>query len=298
MDIDVRDGVLGNKSCDSVTFQQELKQMVEDLQKGGWLMVFRNKIPVALLSDRMLGRRAKAVHHSDVLIKSYFDGLRDRGSKIRASENSDRVLVVIPRCVCEWFVKETSPISTRAETTGYGVPDKEFLQTTLAEFCDQWRKHDGLRLFDPNNEPLGTKEIAAQVRAHLKVPPPFPIANVLPDLWISMAKDMVREIVGIGADARKRTDVEEAFVGFAAQLARWVANKEGKREDASDESLVAHLARFLSSEQLRVVRVSGAEFNQRYMGERVRREIDVAKRLVHAGLGYVYSRDSKSWCCK
>ena len=46
-----------NEALPSLEFQDELRLMIDDLKRGGFIFVLRNDVPPALLGDKMLHRR-------------------------------------------------------------------------------------------------------------------------------------------------------------------------------------------------------------------------------------------------
>jgi hypothetical protein len=104
--------------------------------------------------------------------------------------------------------------------------------------------------------------------------------TILPDIWISLSSALCSQLI------RQRDDpssIREEVVKWAANLAR----KDGRAEDEDARGWAeADLARALSSDDLRVVKVSAAELNPRYRGQRLVTSRAVRTALTHWALAY------------
>jgi len=119
-----------NIPLNSEQFQEALNDVAYCLNRNGWVLIFRNTMPTALLDPNRICNKAKATHFGDDEIRTYVNGLKDRAKLLR--KNAKRVILVFPKRIGSWFCSEPDEIPWRPETTGGKGPD-------LAERVEIWK---------------------------------------------------------------------------------------------------------------------------------------------------------------
>jgi hypothetical protein len=246
-------------------FQEELDALVDVLGKSGWLFVFRNHIPRALLGDWAVLLRGTQAHCADDPIREDARGLRERGEAIRRKRK--RVTLVIPMQEREWVKRAPPPLSWKERPTPPVQSEK-----TYADIGEQfYRAYEGtgaLREFDPHKKVNNDLERRERERLGLSGSE-LPVTNFLPDIWVAFSGSAISRVAGTATDDRRV--VEDQFISWVAGLG------QGRKKPLKD------MRSWLMSGDLRIIQISGAQFaNAQYFGQRVGNE-DVALRLLKHG---------------
>lgn len=188
--------------------------------------------------------------------------------------------------------------SPKFEAAAFKVPDRKDLGRIWSEFQNTWKGHGAFREFNPARRPKGAgvpgNDLCRIARERFSgLPQWLPLLNTLPDVWIAFSGQAVRRLAGVAAD---RNAFESRFLRCAIALLL-----------GSDETLLDKWSGWCSSNGLRVndlcgqwdgwvesgavriVKVSAAEYNPRFLGWRIRRPDQAREYLIHAALAYAYS---------
>jgi Alpha/beta hydrolase family len=235
----------------SDTFEAALDWVVDATSEDdGWLIICRNTLPAALIGDTEFTRWGTALHHHDVRVQQYAAGLRRRVATLE--ERRDRLTVIVPEQLRRWFVD----LSPRFDPHSDGPAGR---MTTKADRLRIWRDFQGnwwqsIREFRAGNigEPYteGALEVASFATAVAKaeeVDSRYIEVTQLPDVWIGL---------------KKGGQLFSPNAKYRAELPRELI--EGVERALRDrETLIGDI----ETEHIRVVQVSGAEFNPRYRGK-------------------------------
>lgn len=256
---------LGGESAESGA---EKPPSIEDSAAAGFgqLFVLRNEVPSVLLDDKSQYQHARALFHEEDSIRTYVRGLSRRRTFVTDRAVTSNISFVIPHDF-EHALRFGDPLPgfpSQAETAP-GQPNVELRATaddTVARLVDlvEDLNRDGravVRVFDPNKyvEPEGEW-----------VSPP---ATTLPDAWIWAANDLISEYGG--PEGEGGDFAWNAFLNLGTTLRTM--------ERTEREKLLATHAR---DDRLRVVKVSRARFNPRYMGRLVVEARDIFTVIDHA----------------
>lgn len=278
-----------NNALPDPEFQSELDQMVRLLKYGGCILIFRNRFPRALLGERALYVRGARTHVSDELIRRDWEGLVARGTALRCKQ--DRVTLVIPARELDWFLADPALLSGTIEAAGLPL-----LSSSLSEIAGEIleRFSTALRWFEPENGLALSFASATALERSVSDDLGFdntiglPLTNYLPNVWLAFSKPVVGKLGGI-VGTGERGIWEHQFVEYVRRLASCHELTGRDLPEALCQEC-GDLVDWVAQEQLSIVRVSGAEFNPRFMGERVRSERDARRLLIHCALAYLYSR--------
>jgi hypothetical protein len=265
------------EALNSESFQMELNSVADLLASSGtFLMVMRNQVPTALLGPRLLHRRGTVPHYEDSLIREYWEGLRERRELML--HHCQKIFLVVPLKLRDWFAKPPPILSVKSAPTARAIPTREGLQNVWDDFLTSWGETGALFAFHPEHPqfiPEGEPkfEIERLVRKRTRTEEPHPILNCLPDVWIFLSRSVVDGITGAVAG---REAAERGFAQFVCSV-----YEEQSREL---KPRTKELKTWLTSGELRLVRVSGADSNPRFLGERVREPARALDLLVHSAL--------------
>lgn len=264
-------------------FQHELDAMVVSASDGGWLFVFRNQVPVVFLGPQMLHLDGAALYHADNNIADYIRILEKRR---RLLENEHRrVTIVLPDQLKYWFCQAPPILSENVETASGGAPPTpEQLREMWDSFYRRWERHNALREFSPNPAQARNHELVSLIRAELGNVGGNAIINTLPDVWLSFSKGVLGRLC-----LWRRRRAETMLVELAHKL--YVEEqKQRERNQSGAGPATRTLERWLNLNDVRIVKVSAAEFNQRHIGESIR-DVKLARRiLIHAAIAYLHSK--------
>jgi hypothetical protein len=240
----------------------------------GWLLIARNQIPTALLGPKVLHRRGTALHHSDQRIRDYLAGLLHRDSALRAAK--DHLVLVLPVALKRWFVRPDPVLSPYVEAAGYRVPQVETLREILADFLGVWESADSLFWFSPKGSRSSTAGRRRRAHRRSRFLPPL---STLPDVWISLSAPALDGL--LGTPQRRQDSVLTGLDSAVASLSEeFRTNPGGQMDDVS--AGVHSFIGFIQTGDIRIVRVSRAKYNARFMGWRVRDPRRVLRYLRHA----------------
>jgi alpha/beta hydrolase family protein len=261
-------------ALDSAGFERELDRLVSlvDTDPPGCLLISRNELPPVFLGERGFVSHASALHHSEELITRYTVALRRRAKRLR--DRADRISLLIPQQTGEWFSKpgEHFALFSKSETPGGArAPSEADLNAMWRHFQNTWGQSAAVGLVkagEYSGEQLrGIGERVAR-RYGLEAVP----LTILPDVWIGLSHDLCKELRGQADEDLPY--VLDGLVNLAGRLAKNVADAQKT------------LVHSLKEDSLRVVKVSAAELNPRYRGQRLTDPHEVSRALIHWALSY------------
>lgn len=283
------DPLTGDEALDAPNFQDELYGCVDSAGTAGQVLVFRNDLPAVFLGSQMLLRRGSGMYHSDAKIYHYIHRVSMRRHALH--QLGTRLVLVLPKQLSRWFFSGKQPIfSSKLEAASFQVPSSGTLAAIWSNFEAEWAESSRLLWFDarkqfedderipqpPRNLPANQTMAALWEHAHKRT------INSLPDIWVSMTADAIGGI-------RHARAVQVPMDGLSAAMhlgAKLLPGSTDKRKSYYRELL----GELLDSDQVRIVRVSGATYNQRFMGWRVRSLNRAVAMLSHAAIALARSR--------
>jgi pimeloyl-ACP methyl ester carboxylesterase len=259
--------------------------------QDGWLVICRNALPTAFIEPRHFTRWGTALHHHDLRVQQYAAGLRQRASTLR--EAKARTTLILPRQLEHWFVD----LSARFDPHSDGPAGR---MTTRNDRAAIWRAFERkwqpiIQQFEAGNvgEPLTEgilrdDSFATVLAAWQEVDRKFLEVTHLPDVWIGIRAGA--EL--IPAKAGHRDDIHREIIdGVKRVIADQMPSKKAQsRRHNPATSGTTQLESDIDNEAIRVVQVSGAEFNPRYRGKIERSPKAVARLLACCAAGLVRSR--------
>jgi len=282
----------GNVELPNELFEDELDDLVEMLAKGGWLFIFRNQVPLALLGPLMLHQRGAALFYSDDRIRQYISKLQKRGKTIL--KNANRITIVIPRLREKWFVGDQPVSSAKSVGIGGSVPSRATLGKLWRDFYGAYQSRHALWLFDPERtkRPLSEscRVLEEMVRTRLGISSEeCPVTNQLPNAWICFSGSALQ---GLELDRQSREKMEEGLVKLAISLETVDQRPAMKGSSVPGDDHTRKSDRFnrlLAREQIRFVQVSVGESNPGYRGRRIGNQKGARLVLTHGALAYAHS---------
>ena len=250
--------------------------MVQLINAGerGWLFIMRTDVPAALLGARRLNRQGTIIHYSEELIWKFFQGLNEREKQLQ--DNCNRLTLVLPTDLKRWFSKPRATFSAKTEAARFRTPPEPELEKMWRDFESTWTALGSLRFFDPNSD--FTHALVTRVANQLGIESGrHPFLNTLPNAWIGFSQRTFKELLGYRRPSQQTAN--EVLVELATRLL--------------DED--TDLFQWLGTGDIRIVRVSSAEPNPRFMGWRIWNSERARRYVVHAALALVNSKlvDSK-----
>jgi hypothetical protein len=229
------------------------------------------------MGPRLLHRRGAVPHYEDLRIRDYWEGLKKRRELML--ECQDRIALVIPRRLCEWFAKTPATLSVKSEPTVRTIPTIQGLQSIWEDFLYNWATpHGSLFCFNPEQPRTMTDDpgfdLERSVRKRTRTEEPHPVLNCLPDVWIALSETAAK---GVAGTSLQKEDVEWGFSNFVCQA---YDEQEGNRPNPRTRDI----EQWLSTGDLRLIRISGAESNSRFLGERIWDPQKAFDLLVHSAL--------------
>jgi hypothetical protein len=273
-----------SEALDSERFQRELMSLVTPLERSNSrLLIFRNQIPTALMGSRLLHRRGTVPHYEDFLIREYWEGLRKRREAML--KQSSKVTLVIPAKLGDWFVGTPPILSVKSEPTVRTIPSVDGLKAIWSDFIKCWGETGSLFCFDPErpeklpeNEPRFALEML--VRERTRTEEPHPVLNCLPEVWIGLSEEVVEALVGTSDQPEV---MEKCFHQFVFNLYR-------EQDGGHGNPWTTRKDLWINKGALRIIRVSGADSNSAFLGERIWDSGRALDFLVHAALALARSR--------
>jgi hypothetical protein len=279
LDIAERLAVDGDGALPGPLFERCLDDLLLRVDaKRGILFILRNEVPTVLLDEDAIREHAAVLHHDDVRIARYIDGLRERQSLIL--NNRERISFVLP-----WNAKMImegidAPPGHPSQSEGGGgqMPNHTTPKQTWETFEKTWRQRtnngtpDSMRVFDGRFPlsggvpPLKAEPLLRSARSSLKVAEETPVQVSLPDCWIWMSPKFLLQ---------DDDDPLEVDTGRSA-LCKVVPD----RYLHDPNRLVTPLRK----DHLRIITVSRARYNPRFRGRLVADPIAAREILLHATL--------------
>jgi len=247
----------------SSDFESALDWVLEAVQENqGWLLICRNTLPAAFIDREYFTRWGAALHHHDVRIQQYAAGLRSRASSLEAPPLHQRTTLIIPESLQRWFIYLTAQFDAHSD----GPSGR---RTTEDERRDIWKLFESawwpsVRQFKAGNiakrtdKALEGANVTSELSSFAKASERYVEVTHLPDVWIG--------ITGDATIASRADDRDEIHRNFLSGVKRLLDGKDSIQKN-------------LNEKRIRIVQVSGAEFNPRYRG-RIERSPTSAKRLL------------------
>lgn len=231
-------------------------------ENRGWLFICRNTLPAAFIDREHFTRWGAALHHHDVRIQQYGAGLRRRASSLEKAPLLGRTTLIVPKSLQRWFIYLTAQFDAHSDAPSGRRTTEEERREIWKRFETSW--WHSIRQFDAGNIGLGLDEKldaadpAPSLSLWAKAAEKYTEVTHLPDVWISIASDAT-----ISSATNDRNEIHRNFLGGVLRL---LNNTESIEKD-------------LERGAIRIVQVSGAEFNPRYRG-RIEKSPTPAKRLL------------------
>ena len=272
--------VPGSNGLNSRGFGRQLDTMLDLAGNGGWVLASRNEVPPVFLGEEGFRLHAKALHHSEELIERYTRAMVGRAERLL--ELQKRMTLLLPDKSERWFQTDylRRKVFARSETPGAAeIPTASQLAAMWSVFRDDWGGTDAVRLVEAAEYPasrFGPLGEAQTKGSHDPLNEEISL-TILPDVWIALAPEVV---VAISGNWRtKRVDMERAIYDWATALVRPPTDDE--KRDADQPSPLERLEEWLDRRQIAAVKVSAAEMNPRYRGQRIETVKDFSRVLQH-----------------
>lgn len=258
------------------------ERCMDDLvaREDGVLFVLANEIPDVLQDPATLGQRGAALYHREADIDAYCDGVRARARLVE--ENLSRMCFVLPANLRSRMLELYAELDlpSQSETIGRQIlnldPEERWkIQlATLRHLADR-AGPDSMRVFDsagPLSDIPDTPAVqrllahASQFvrRAHLTQIPS------LPDCWLWVSSE------ALSLSPRTELSLPTAIPALATAVVDRGASYDEWFQD-------------MSTEKIKLIRVSGARYNPRYRGRLILDPRYARRILVHAALGVALS---------
>lgn len=261
-------------------FESALDWALEVAQDDeGWLFICRNTLPPAFIHSDYFDRWGMALHHHDVPVQKYAAGLRHRASAL--SEGKDRTTLVVPELLKHWFVDLSARFDPHSDAPSGRMTVASEREDIWIEFEDRWRacirKFKAGRLEECHAlENFEVDYLSDAIAGIQEVARRYIQITALPDVWIGIKSN---EKISFVRDQDTRAINLGHFVNGVAGLLK---------ED--DEQRARSVEGLIKGGHLRVINVSGAEFNPRYRGKLARSPRQVTDLLAWVAASLVCSR--------
>jgi pimeloyl-ACP methyl ester carboxylesterase len=236
----------------SEAFESALDWVLDTVtDENGWLLVCRNALPAAFIHPTYFTRWGKGLHHHDVRVQQYAAGLRRRAHVLDAVRS--RTTLIVPEQLEHWFIHLTAQFDAHSDAPSGRMTTEETRERIWKGFEKRW--WECTRQFNPeerdSDDEFDRSGLDRTMATWQDVDEQYLDVTHLPDVWIGIhpeSKSMY------SAPHQPRKKAHEAIVdGVKQMLSREPARKRVFEEDHANNLI-------------RVVRVSGAEFNPRYRG--------------------------------
>jgi hypothetical protein len=255
------------RDLSSPAFEDALNWVIEGVEeKTGWLFVCRNALPAAFLQPAQFTTWGTALHHHDIQIQIYANGLKRRA--VALDRRRDRVTLVVPRQLGPWFIESSALFDPHSDAPSGRLTTKADRARMWEQFCANWgsctRDFEAGRMTDEfSASGLNGAGLAREIAKWQGVKQDELYITHLPDVWIGIQgrADMFA--------GYPRARAEQGFIDWVENLLREEAlgrQRAGARGTTSASAGQNALERPLKNGTIRVVQVSGAEFNPRYRG--------------------------------
>jgi pimeloyl-ACP methyl ester carboxylesterase len=271
-------------------FESALDWVLDAVGEGdGWLLICRNALPTAFIEPRHFIRWGSALHHHDLRIQQYALGLRQRARTLRLTKS--RTTLILPTQLQHWFIDLSAQFDPHSDGPAGRMTTRKDRDAIWRTFERKWQPI--IRCFEAGNigdactEQLLRDDSFPTVMAEWQqIDQKFLEVTHLPDVWIGI-KAGARLIP---AKAKRREDIHREIIDGVER----VITDEVKRRSAPAGRKLSTPARKqlesdLEAEDVRVVQVSGAEFNPRYRGRIERSTKAVTRLLASCAAGLVRS---------
>jgi hypothetical protein len=265
---------------DSNLMQRALFDLVEPLKDGGFLLILRNQIPFTLMGKRMLHRRGSVPHYEDFHIRRFWQQIQARYQTML--DYAGRIALVAPGRLNEWFVRQPSVVTVKNLLLVREPQDSDSLSQIWRDFLSDWETKGALYRFNPEH-PVEISEadfpLEHMVRSDTSTPMSDPVLNCLPDLWIGLSKEVVKDFAGSTAG---RTGIIRGFCKHVLDI------YTQRHRDTDQYQAIDKTRDWLISEDLRVIRISAAQ-SPRFLGERIWNAKSAEELLIHSALALARS---------
>ncbi|HVD38078.1 MAG TPA: hypothetical protein VNC15_04525, partial [Solirubrobacterales bacterium] len=252
-----------------------LKALEDD---QGWLFVCRNALPPAFVPEAYFDRWGMALHHHDVPVQEYSAGLRQRAETL--GDAKERITLILPHQLKHWFIDLSARFDPHSDAPSGRMTDDKEREQIWSGFEELWRP--AIRKFEAGdiavpagNDNFSVDLLATAITGAQGVGPNYVEVTSLPDVW-----------VGVKANKRLMSSAPLDRKIKHATFINGVANLLSMEEQDRN----AALKELVEQEDLRVLSVSGAEFNPRYRGKVVQRPGALADLLAWTAGGLIRSR--------
>jgi pimeloyl-ACP methyl ester carboxylesterase len=287
-----------NLLTDSGMFEAAMDGVIDAVKdKGGWLIACRNTLPAALVGQQGLIRWGMALHHHDVRIQQYVAGLRHRAWTLEGAAH--RTTLILPEQLKHWFVDLSARFDPHSDGPMGRMTTREDREEIWGDFEKNWRKN--IRQFEAGSiaqplEDMDVSNFAAAIARWQEVEGRFMEVTHLPDVWIGIQEEGKL----ISTNSRRSTDIHSQIIGGVERLVEEEVQRallhlelELRKDQEGLENLEHHKKQLeddIKTEKIRVVQVSGAEFNPRYRGKIEISPSVVMRMLAWCAAGLVRSK--------
>lgn len=250
-----------NPDLYSPEFEYALDWVIDQVHPGsGWLFVCRNGIPAAFQSVEMRTVLGGSLHHHDVQIQEYAAGLARRS--LLLGRRRRRFTLCLSDQLEKEFKGTHETFDAHSDTPAGLITSAERQAEWSAFTNSNWRRQVRWFSAGPIAEPLVSEFIVPNFAARVARWRGLETEDIeitrLPDVWISLGKEIGLTLAGGDGDAAARD-----FVGWVGEILAEQQSVEARRgSQKRSKELEAHL----ESGAVRIVRVSGTELNPRYRG--------------------------------
>jgi hypothetical protein len=248
----------------SEAFETALDWVLDTVtEKKGWLLVCRNSLPAAFINPTYFVRWGKGLHHHDVRVQQYAAGLRHRAAVLKAVR--ERTTLIVPEQLEEWFVHLTAQFDAHSDAPSGRMTTKDTRTRIWNGFRKRWWRCTRTFYSECEGEGAIDRSGLDSAMAHWQeIDDRYLDITHLPDVWIGIHPDSASMF---SAPHMPRKKAHAAIIdGVELML---VGEPTEKR--VFEEDVKANL--------IRMVRVSGAEFNPRYRG-RIEKSKGATKALM------------------
>jgi pimeloyl-ACP methyl ester carboxylesterase len=261
------------------SFERALDWVLKALDDDqGWLFVCRNALPPAFVPEKYFDRWGMALHHHDVPVQEYSAGLRQRARLLQNA--SDQLTLIVPAQLKHWFVDLSARFDPHSDAPSGRMTDTKEREQIWTGFEDLWlpavrRFEAGLISAPAGNDNFKVDLLAKAIVELQGVAPEFAEVTNLPDVWIGVkANKRLMSSAPLDREIKQAT-----FINGVANL---LSMEKQDRNEALEE--------LVDQEDLRVLSISGAEFNPRYRGKVVQRPGALSDLLAWTAGSLVRSR--------
>jgi pimeloyl-ACP methyl ester carboxylesterase len=249
----------------------------------GWLLVSRNTVPSALLAERHFSEWGAALHHHDVRIQSYAEGLRRRAAIL--GDRRDRFTLLIPEKLSKLFVDSSALFDPQSDTPSGRFMEKKERDALWKDFMARWCGCTREFVSGPVSQELdgvtaddGPGSLVHTLSAWQGVSSSHLVVGHLPDVWISIGSAQQAPSPGRAKNRGQFVDEFMAWVGYL--IDELEPGSTELKQAGNDETRDGERLQWqLNEGRVRIVQVSNAEFNPRYRG-RIESSRGAATRLL------------------